>query len=1140
LPAAEHRGVVKSSGLPVPGASVTARVGEQTFSTSTDESGAYHFAKLPAGACQVEVEMMGFVTARLPLQVGDSAPDLEFSLQLGTNPAPTEAKPAAEAPATVSQARPDAARPAEAAKRDEAKAAAAKPQSASAATRQRGAPNGRNGQRPDTQTAYQRLQVMQTTQNEINAALSGPPPEPVSADMSQGANESFLVSGSMSRGLQEVGAMDEMFGAREEMRQRFEQMRASGMTMGGPGGSMGGPGGSMGGPGGGGYSGRGPGGGGFGGGPMMGRGPGGPGGFGGRGPTDGKSRGGSRTQGSASFGNRNSRGRDGIHGGASFSLRNSALDAKPYSISGQEIPKPSYAQSRFSLLAGGALRIPKLLKDDKTFFFASYFGSRSRSPYDSLSTVPSLLERTGDFSRSLAATGNSRTGSLSPVSIYDSTTGQPFAGNVIPASRLTPAASQLLSLFPLPNYPGAVQNYQIVSAVPQNSDNFSLRLNRSISRKDRLSGSFSIQQRNGQSLQLFGFRDASDGRGVSTDATWSRTIRAGFINNLRVSLSRNSNQATPYFANGDNWAARLGILGASTEPRNYGPPNLTFTNFGALNDGSPSVMHNQTASISESVLRTMGKHTVTVGFDYRRIQLNTVSDSNARGTYSFSGLRTSAFDSAGLPLAATGFDLADFLLGLPNTSSIRYGSSDVYFRSRSYNAYLQDDFRVRSNLTINGGLRYEFLTPIQEKWGRMANLDIAPGFTGVAVVTPTVAGPYTGAFPKGLVDPDHNNIAPRIGIAWRPFPKHHTQVRAGYGWYFNGSVYNTAANRLAQQPPFAKSSSVNTSTDRPLTIQDGFLTGTTKTITNTFAIDRSYRVGYAQTWNLSVQQELPHSLNLELGYLGTKGTRLDIQRLPNRAASGSPLTSEQRRLIGNATGFTFDASEANSIFHSGQMRLSRRFRRGVSASASYNYGKSIDNASAFGGGVAQDDKNLAAERALSSFDRRHSLSLSWMLSTGGFSSGQQRRLLLRDWSLAGGASVRSGGNFTAMVLGNQADAGGSGAVGSGRADASGLPIDLAGAFFNPAAFLLPSAGHYGNAARNTIRGPSTFAMNLSAGRTIRFGETRRSLDLRVEANNLLNSVNISRIGTTINSSSYGLALEAGSMRSMNLSLRFRF
>ena len=133
-----------------------------------------------------------------------------------------------------------------------------------------------------------------------------------------------------------------------------------------------------------------------------------------------------------------------------------------------------------------------------------------------------------------------------------------------------------------------------------------------------------------------------------------------------------------------------------------------------------------------------------------------------------------------------------------------------------------------------------------------------------------------------------------------------------------------------------------------MSILNGFTLVQSKSITNTFAIDRNYRVGYAQTWNVALQQDLPKSLTLELNYVGTKGTRLDMQRLPNRAAPGSPLTSEQRRLIGNATGFTFDSSDGNSIYHSGTVRVSRRFRRGISANLNYTFSKSIDNASSVG------------------------------------------------------------------------------------------------------------------------------------------------------------------------------------------------
>jgi hypothetical protein len=271
---------------------------------------------------------------------------------------------------------------------------------------------------------------------------------------------------------------------------------------------------------------------------------------------------------------------------------------------------------------------------------------------------------------------------------------------------------------------------------------------------------------------------------------------------------------------------------------------------------------------------------------------------------------------------------------------------------------------------------------------------------------------------------------------------------------------------------------------------------------------------------------------------------LDVQRMPNRAAPGSPLTSEQRRLIGNATGFIFDSSDGNSIYHAGQLRLTRRFRRGVSVNALYTYSKSIDNASTIGGGgavVVQNDQNLAAERSVSSFNRPHVLSLNFLFSTSGApGSAASRSVLLRDWQLGGGITASSGAPFTAMVLGNRSDAGGSGAVGSARADATGLPLYDGSGFFNLAAFALSPAGRYGNAGRNTITGPAMMTMNLSFGRTIRFGDTRRSADIRMEANNVLNNVNISSIGTTVNSLSYGLPLSASSMRSVTLNLRMRF
>jgi len=734
--------------------------------------------------------------------------------------------------------------------------------------------------------------------------------------------------------------------------------------------------------------------------------------------------------------------------------------------------------------------------------------------------------------------------------IYDPTTGAPFPDNKIPSTRISPIAKGLLSYIPAANQAAGIQNYRYVTSVAQNSQNLSVRVNQSITRKDRIDFGSSFQFRNGTAAQLYQFTDAQDGNGFSGNIGWTHNFTNRLINNLRWSFSRSTNETLPYFAFGTNVAAALGIQGTSSDPINYGPPNLSFTNFGSLSDASPILVRNQTSSITDGFTIVKGRETFTFGGEYRRVQLNTRTDSNGRGSFTFSGLLTSKFDAGGQPVSGTGFDFADFLLGAPQSSSIRYGSTSNYYRGNVYNAYFVDDFKVRANLSLNLGVRYEYFAPLTEKYNRMANLDIAPGFTGVAVVTPDATGPYSGRFPAGLINPDKNNVSPRVGVAWKPWPKKDLLVRAGYGIYYNGTIFNQFPARLASQPPFAQSSTVTTSSAVPLTLATGFTAQPVQqTILNTYAIDRGYLTGYAQTWNFSVQKGLPRALVLEVSYLGTKGTRLDIERSPNRAAPGSPLSAEERRRIGNAVGFTYESAEGNSIYHSGNVKLTRRFRRGISASLNYTYSKSIDNASTLGGGgttVAQNDQDLRAERGLSSFDRRHVLAANYILTSpfgqnGAFhSSNEFTTKLLQDWTISGSMSAMSGSPFTARVLGNQSNSGGTGSVGSGRADSTGLPVDDGSGYFNPLAFAIPKPGFFGDAGRNTITGPSQLTMNISLSRSFRIGDDRRRLEFRVDTTNFVNSVNITSIGTVLNANNYGLATNAAGMRTVSMSLRFRF
>ncbi|MGA2598573.1 MAG: TonB-dependent receptor [Bryobacteraceae bacterium] len=1049
-------GIVKSNGIPIPGATVTATQGDKKASTTTDENGRYEFPDLAPGNYTLEVRMFGFRVERKEV----TTPGLqELSLQIMQRPDPT-------------------------------------------------AMRARGGQANQAQTEIS---------NEIAAATVAAPPPDTPADS---ANESFLVNGSISQGLQN-GREDAVLPFGQGFGQQFpggQQPGMNGNTPGAPGmPTAGGPGG---GPGGGGFGG---GGGGFGGGGGGGRGGGGfggggGGGFGGRGGPGGpQGRNRNNTSGTF-FGNRARRGRDtSLHGAIFYTYANSAVNAAPFSFGEGAAPKPDYSSSRFGVTIGGPLQLPKLFKLENTFFFLNYFGTRATTYSYNVGTVPTTLERSGNFSQT--------TLDGAPVQLFNPTTHAPI-GNVIPASMLNPAAQGLLNLIPLPNQPGIINNYVFDTSVPQDSDNLNLRLNQNLTKKDRIADNFNLQDRSGMTPYLFGYLDDATGRGMSDALSYTRNVGSTGINVLTWTINRNRSTTVPYFADKENVAAELGINGVSQNPLNYGPPNLTFTNFASLSDGTPSVAVVEYSTESDSFSFVRGSHTVSMGMSYRRTDLNTETDQNGRGTFAFSGAETSQIGANGQPVPGTGYDFADFLIGLPQSSSIRFGDTSTYFRGNQWSAFGQDDWRIRSNLTLLFGVRWEYYSPLSEKYGHISNLDLGSDLTSVSVVVPGQAG-----VPATLVRPDKHDWAPRLGLAWKPFTNHSLQIRAGYGIYYNPTVYNGFATHLSSQPPFANTASLVAGVDSPLTIQDGLVIPPGKLL-NTWAIDPNYQVGYAQSWTFSLQQDLVKSVILDLQYIGAKGTHLDNETIPNESLPGTV------RQISDATGFTYETSNANSIYNALQVRVIRRFHRGISVNGTYTFSKSIDNSSTFGGAgntVAQNPNDIGAERGLSSFDQRHTLNLSYI-----FTAPKSNHAFLSDWTLSGGITATSGTPFTARVLGNQSNIGGTGSVGSGRAEATGLPIEDGIGIFNLLAFTVPASGTLGDAARNTIPGLPQWSWNSAFGRSFRFGETRRSLEFRLEGTNILNHVNYTSIGTVVNANNYGVPLAASAMRAFDVVLRFRF
>ena len=819
------------------------------------------------------------------------------------------------------------------------------------------------------------------------------------------------------------------------------------------------------------------------------------------------------------FGNNRIGMRSLYNGNIGFTLDNSALDARTFSITGQDTPKPVTNHFTGQASFGGPLKIPHLLPRGGPNFFVGYQWVRNHNGNATPGLMPTAAQRSGDFS------------SLN-TAILDPTTNLPFPGNMIPQARISPQARILLGLYPLPNFSSNQLNYQIPIVGVQHQDSLNSRLNKSINRKNQLSGNFAFQSLRADSPNLLGFIDTTDSLGLNTGVNWRHSFTPRLFATFAAQFSRYSQHVTPNFANKENISGEAGITGNNQQPQNWGPPTLIFSSgITALSDAQQSVIHNETGVISDDNYWIHGRHTLQFGADYKKQQLNVLSQANPRGSFQFTG-------------AAAGNDFAGFLLGIPDTSSIAFGNADKYFRSSIYEAYINDDLRVSPSLTLNVGLRWEYNSPITELYGRLVNLDVASGYSAVApVVANNPVGPLTGQrYPDSLVHPDKHAFQPRIATSWRPFPASSMVVRAGYGVYYNTSVYQSIATQMDQQSPLSKSLSVQNSLSDPLTLANGF-NASPNTTTNTFAIDPNFRVGYAQNWQVSVQRDLPGALVMTATYLGVKGTRAVQEFLPNTYPKGAvnPCPS-------CPAGFYYMTSNGNSTREAGQIQLRRRLHNGFTSTLQYVYSKSIDDAALGGRGagsavIAQNWLNLSGERGLSNFDQRHLLTVSGQYTTGmGIGGGTLlsgwRGALLKEWTFSSNISAGTGLPLTPIYF---SPVQGTGITGPIRADYTGAPVYAAppGLFLNAAAYAPPASGQWGNAGRDSITGPSQFSLNASMARTFRMTD-RYSLDLRVDSTNTLNHVVFGSYITTINSAQFGVPSGPNQMRSLTTRVTVRF
>jgi hypothetical protein len=810
-------------------------------------------------------------------------------------------------------------------------------------------------------------------------------------------------------------------------------------------------------------------------------------------------------------------------GGAGAVLGHSAWDARPYSFSATQTPKPSYSDVHLVGNLGGPLGIPHLLASGPDVFIG-FQHNTDHSTHTVPAVVPTAAERLGDFSQTIDSIGR-------PVEPIDPRTGVPFPGRLIPRDRIDPAASSLLAHYPVPNlHDTADINYQAALDTVVRQSVIQARITQPSSRRTQWRGNFTYQKTSTEAANLFGFVDEGRLSGIDTGVTWARRFSPRLSMRAAYQFTRTTRDTVPYFANRANVSGEAGIVGNAQDPLNWGPPSLAFTSIEALTGASYALERTiKHAWSAESVLHR-GRHAITLGGDVRRNAVDLQTPQDPRGTFSFDG-------------STSGADLADFLLGLPHAASIGNAQA-ARFRATVLDAYVNDDWRPAVGLTVTAGVRWEYESPMTEREGRLVNLDIVAGFGDVSPVIATrPIGPLTGRrYPSSLLFPDRGDIQPRLGVSWRPRPQSSMVIRGGYGLYRSTNVYQSLAALMTQQPPLSNTFTVDATASQPLTLATGFL-ATLPAVHNTFAVDPDLRVGIVQSWQASMQRDLPASLTMSVLYLGTRGSRLMQEILPNTYPTGgvNPCAS-------CPTGFVYLTSSGRSLRHAAHLQLRRRLRNGLTATAQYTLAKAMDDAAAIGGvntrgnAIVQDWQHPDREWARSAFDQRHLFTLQVQYSTGvGIAGGGLldgvKATLWNGWTFTSQVTAGSGLPFTPVYL---TSVEGTGIIGTLRPnlDASPQPVSEH-AYLNPASFSAPVAGQWGTAPRNAVSGPAQFSLNAGATRTFTLTD-RLSLDWRVDAANVLNRVTFASVNAIFGHPQFGQPNRANTMRALTTTIRLRF
>jgi outer membrane receptor protein involved in Fe transport len=879
-------------------------------------------------------------------------------------------------------------------------------------------------------------------------------------------------------------------------------------------------------------------------------------------------------------------------------LRNDKFDAADFFLNRSGAHKAENRQNQF----GGNVGAP--IKKDRAFFFFNYEGTRIVRGQTRLTNVPTDSEKLGDFSAAAAAANRTTYANIfdnvgdcvkkSPGSFSSSDPLGPthFANNKIPAACLDPVAQKIAKLLPEPNLvPGSgaldANNYLRVPALIDNNDSYAVRGDAQVRAGQHLFIRYVYSKRfrfvpgafggiiDGTGTSAYGRQDL---RAHSAAIGYDWAISSRMLNEFRVGWGRNDSFAAqdPF---GQNSLADFGILGVQDNPiYSGGLPGLSINGGGGMPQpaaggglgrlGSPDFLpkFQKTNQYEESdtLSLTKGTHQFKVGLDLHLPMRNIYLDvPGLRGSWGFDGRFT------GQP--GTGIPWADFLLGYPQNAQLtNLHVTDARLWMAAF--FLQDEWKVTRRLTVNYGLRYDYSTWPYEAGNQVTNFDPATGKTFTAA---------DSAFGNGLVNPDKNNFAPRLGFAAQLTDK--WVLRSGYGRFYQLFERIGSEDQLSLNLPWLVNNVVSTSSKtlpvNGMRIASGFNLSLDPSAVGAHsvrlrAVNPQSVMPSVDQWNLGLQRMLPGSTVLTVDYIGTKGTHLSILRNLNQAPfnpdgtttcanAATCTTIPYPNLLGGAVGpIEYRDNMGNSVYHGMEVTLNKAFSHGLLLHAAYTYSHSIDMVrdNLFGGASASivpDAYDVkGTNRGSSDFDFRHWFALSYVyqipeipaLADSSAGSGARvLRQILRDWRVTGFTTARSGRPFTIMANSNNGSLGNLGGLVSEYGNClgtGGLPSDqrTVTRWFNTADFATPTNPvRLGNCGRNTLSGPGLVQFDFNLTRSFNyFGEGRR-LELRWDMLNAFNNTHLGLPNSDVTSGQFGqITSLAGDARVMQFALKLYF